>query len=87
MKYIGELVTIFEEIRNLNYTIEYWREIESSDQFQSNHYCGGFESTEDEFTFSYFDENDKEFWFQINLDDIINKKIDKIELIDPEKED
>jgi hypothetical protein len=28
-------------------------------------YCGGFEGIKDEFTFSYFDKNREEFWFQI----------------------
>lgn len=45
--------------RNLD--LEQWSLIDSSDQFQTENYSGGFDSTENEFTFSYFDENRNEY--------------------------
>ena len=65
-----EFLTILKEIKSENKTIYEWREIESSDMFQSNNYCGGFDATEDKFTFSYYDNRNREFWFEVSLDDI-----------------
>lgn len=43
--------------------------IESSDMFQTKNFCGGFDAIENEFCFSYYND-DKEFWFQLSLNDI-----------------
>ncbi len=60
---------ICKEIQNENKTIEEWREIESDDMFQKGNYTGGFDATEDQFTFSvYLDST--EYWFQVSLKDI-----------------
>ncbi|MBK8566904.1 MAG: hypothetical protein IPN76_27155 [Saprospiraceae bacterium] len=64
-----ELRQILTEIKKENKSLEDWREIESCDMFQSNHFCGGFDSTEDAFTFSYFD-GPNEFWFQVTLEEV-----------------
>ena len=66
----NELISIFKEIINQKLNIEEWSLIESSEQFQTPNYSGGFEATENEFTFSYFDNNRNEFWFQLPLNDI-----------------
>ncbi|KGL61860.1 hypothetical protein [Polaribacter sp. Hel1_85] len=66
----SELFSVFQEIKSLNLDLENWSLIEISDQFQTSNYCGGFDATENEFTFSYFDENKKEYWFQLPIIDI-----------------
>jgi hypothetical protein len=51
-------------------TLEEWFAIESDDMFQTAHYCGGFEGTEEEFCFSYIDGQGKEWWFQCSVDEV-----------------
>jgi hypothetical protein len=51
-------------------TLAEWSEIESDDQFQTENFCGGFDATEQEFTFSYYDEHKNEYWFQKSLEGI-----------------
>lgn len=65
-----ELIAICKKIQSENKTDKLWSEVESSDMFQSPKYCGGYESVEQEFCFSYFSEEDKEWWFQLSLDDV-----------------
>jgi len=50
-----EFLTLCEQILKEGLSLEEWREIESDDMFQSPHYEGGFDATEDAFCFSYFD--------------------------------
>ena len=38
-----------------------WAKKESSDEFQTKNYCGGFDATENEFCFSYYNENKIEY--------------------------
>lgn len=38
--------------------------------FQSSNFCGGYDTIEDAFCFSYYDQEKKEFWFQIDLSEI-----------------
>lgn len=42
-----------------------WAAIESDDMFQTANYIGGFDATEMEFCFSYYDSQQREFWFQL----------------------
>lgn len=35
--------------------------------FQSDKYCGGYESLIQEFCFSYYSNEDREWWFQLSL--------------------
>nr|WP_298791819.1 hypothetical protein [uncultured Allomuricauda sp.] len=65
-----EFVSICQQILKEDLDLESWALIESSDQFQTDNYCGGFDSVENEFTFSYYDKNGAKFWFQIPLADI-----------------
>ena len=74
-KFDSEFITICQQILQENLDLKDWNLTESSDQFQTNKYCGGFDGTENEFTFSYYDENGNEFWFQLSLLDI--KKVEK----------
>lgn len=70
MKELGideELLGIFREILSENLSESDWAEIESGDYFQSPHYCGGFDASENAFCFSYFSDMGDEFWFQLTL--------------------
>ena len=62
-----ELKTICKEIVSFDKNIEEWAEIEASDMFQGDSFSGGFDATEMEFTFSYYDELSREWWFQLPL--------------------
>lgn len=87
LKIESELSEILKEIKSENRTIIEWREIESSDMFQSEKYCGGFDSIEDKFTFSYYPNNSQEFWFELSLaeiDKILNGEIRELKLRKPE---
>jgi hypothetical protein len=51
-------------------TIDAWRAIESDDMFQSKHFCGGFDTTDDAFCFSYYAADGSEYWFQLILSEV-----------------
>jgi len=57
-----------------------WAEIESDDMFQSDSFVGGYDADEEAFCFSYYDEADKEYWFQVTLPQVVEiargKRID-----------
>ena len=44
--------------------------MESCDMFQEAPYVGGFESIENAFCFSVYDEDGTEYWFQLTLEEI-----------------
>ncbi len=71
----SEFISICRQILNENLGLKDWDLISSCDQFQTENYCGGFEGSEGEFTFSYYDKNRNEFWFQLPLSDI--EKVEK----------
>ena len=64
-----ELIDLCRAILATGRTIEEWRERESDDEFQSSHYVGGYDATEDAFCFSYYDDGGEEWWFQLPLED------------------
>ncbi|GGZ94477.1 hypothetical protein [Algibacter mikhailovii] len=72
----SEFIEICRQIIKENLDLCDWELVESSDQFQTEKYCGGFDGIENEFTFSYFNEYRDEFWFQLSLSDI--KKVEKV---------
>jgi len=77
----SELLKICNEILKRDATIEEWILHESSDEFQTKNYCGGFDAIENEFTFSYFNEEREEFWFQLsqaNIKEIAHKVVKKV---------
>lgn len=51
-------------------TEDQWVSIESDDMFQTDSFVGGFDSTEMEFCFSYYNESGTEFWFQLTLSQV-----------------
>ncbi|HEX6283633.1 MAG TPA: hypothetical protein VFZ71_02110 [Pyrinomonadaceae bacterium] len=65
-----ELIQLFREIVREQKTEEQWAEIESDDMFQTPSFCGGFESLENAFCFSYFNDEQQEFWFQLTLGEV-----------------
>ena len=65
-----EFRAICREITTENKNLEEWADIESDDMFQNESFVGGFDATEMEFTFSYYDNENKEWWFQISLNEI-----------------
>lgn len=65
-----ELLHLVKKIQETNLSEDQWAEIESSDMFQSKHYCGGFDADENEFCFSFFTEERGEYWFGITLEDV-----------------
>lgn len=83
LKINTEFLSICKQIQKENLDIENWCLVESSDQFQTNDFCGGFDATEEEFCFSYYDENRIEYWFQFPLTDVdkfVNGEIEEIEI-------
>jgi hypothetical protein len=65
----NELKEICINIMNEKLSIESWKEIESSDMFQTENFCGGFDACEEAFLFSYYSA-EREYWFQLNLKDM-----------------
>jgi hypothetical protein len=47
-----------------------WAAIESDDMFQTENYAGGFDATENAFTFSYYNDQGREFWFRLSLSEV-----------------
>ena len=67
-----QLVTICREIAARSLSLEQWAEVESCDEFQSERLVGGFEAPEGQFTFSYFDGDGAEWWFNLTLDQALS---------------
>jgi hypothetical protein len=65
-----EFLAICREIVMTDHSDEQWAEIESDDMFQTDSYCGGYDATEEAFTFSYYAPDGEEYWFQLTLADI-----------------
>ncbi len=79
----SQLKTICSEIQKQNWTINQWSDHESCDWFQTPNYCGGFDATEEEFCFSFYDKNQKEYWFQFALESveqIIDGQVNELEM-------
>ncbi len=70
-----EFRAICKEIVTAKMSIQDWRDTESCDEFQSRHFCGGFDACEDAFCFSIRlpEQGEKwspaaSYWFQISLE-------------------
>ena len=63
----AELKAILQDIVREARSPEEWAEIEADDIYQSDRYCGGYDTTEEAFTFSYYDSDGVEWWFQVCL--------------------
>ena len=66
----GELTAICQEISSRGLTASQWAELESCDQFQTNHWCGGYEATEQAFCFSLYLRSGEERWLSLTLQQI-----------------
>jgi hypothetical protein len=78
-----EFREICTQILNENKSEKEWASIESSDMFQTEHYCGGFDATENAFCFSYYSPTEKEYWFQISMNEVQNissKKLSSLKM-------
>ena len=65
-----EFVSLCKEILSYKKSANEWALIESDDMFKTEKYEGGYDATENEFCFSYYDENHQEYWFQLGMRDI-----------------
>jgi hypothetical protein len=70
LKVDTELRGICEEIVERDQSLEDWRETESDDEFQTDHYEGGFDADEGAFCFSHFGPDGQELWFQVTLEEV-----------------
>ncbi len=66
-----DLESICFSIMVKNLTALQWREHESTNMFQNDSFSAGFSAQENMFCFSYFSENDIEYWFQLSLFDVV----------------
>lgn len=65
-----EFRTICREILAENLSPAEWAAIESDDMFQSHHYAGGYDATEQAFCFSHYTADGEEYWFQLSLPEV-----------------
>lgn len=65
-----ELRGIAREIVAANRSLTELRDTESCDEFQTEHYAGGFEALEDAFCFSFYGPAG-ELWFQLTAEDAV----------------
>ena len=83
-----DFVAVAAEILGRNLSPEDWAPLESCDMFQRGAYCGGFDADEMEFTFSHFQKDGKEVWFQLSLaqlNRVVERRLTTVEarLADP----
>ena len=60
------------QIKVKNYSLQQWAQVASSDMFHDDIYCGGFDRRENSFCFSYYSEDEIEYWFQLSLQQAID---------------
>jgi hypothetical protein len=70
MRVEPEFVDLCKQILQHQKTEAEWAEVESDDMFQSEHYEGGFDATENAFCFSQYAADGTESWFQLTLEDV-----------------
>jgi hypothetical protein len=78
----AEFAELCREIVAQNRTREEWGETESDDEFQSDHYEGGWDEIEGAFTFSYYDAAKTEYWFQLTLAEVTSIAEGRLAAID-----
>jgi hypothetical protein len=62
-----EFVSICRQMVEQGWTDADWAERESSDCFQTQNFCRGYDADEGAFCFSYYDASGNEWWFQVSL--------------------
>lgn len=77
----NEFNEILERIILTNKSEEEWDLIESCDYFQTPHYVGGWDATEQAFCFSFYDGEKQEHWFQLSMEQIVQIKEGKLKEI------
>ena len=88
----SEFNQILLKIKDQNWSSKDWAEHESCDWFQTKHFCGGFEADETyengAFTFSYYDQTNKEWWFVFEFsefENILKNGFSSVKLFEPLK--
>lgn len=66
----AEFLALCREILIGDHSDEEWADLESDDMFQTDSYCGGYDATEEAFTFSYYAPDGEEYWFQLTLAEV-----------------
>jgi len=66
-----DLKEICREVLEKSYSGDEWKNIESDDMFQKGVFVGGFDATENAFTFSYF-HGIREYWFQLTFAELMS---------------
>jgi hypothetical protein len=66
-----ELRSICQSISAEEKSLDQWGEIESDDMFQSESFCGGFDSDEQAFLFSWYANDTDEYWFQLSIEQVL----------------
>jgi hypothetical protein len=65
-----------------------WRKLWSSDYFQTEHFCGGFDALEKAFVFGYYAANGKQYSFLLKLSeipDVLSGKITEVDSVSEEE--
>jgi hypothetical protein len=79
---------ICKQIISEDKSLQEWAVSESDDMFQNERYCGGFDADEMMFCFSFYNDDNKEYWFQVSYDDIrdiVSGKKNKLAVKDGER--
>ncbi len=67
-----ELEHICFQIKVKNHSLAQWSDLACADMFQYECISGGFDRHEGRFCFSFYSENDIEYWFQLSLQQAID---------------
>ncbi|RYD85063.1 MAG: hypothetical protein EOP84_03685 [Verrucomicrobiaceae bacterium] len=85
-----EFAQILREISDQGWSLEQWAQHEAGDWFQTEHFLGGFDADKShrdgQFTFTYYDQHRKEWWFTFALEGVETLKVlgfKRVSLIDP----
>lgn len=79
-------ILVAKKIVDSNNDGKSWALAESDDMFQEGSYIGGYDADEEAFFFSYFDQ-EKEYWFQLSMNDITKVALGDIKIIDIRESD
>jgi hypothetical protein len=66
----NDFLSICKDILEQNRKEEEWAKLESDDMFQEGPFEGGYDADEMAFCFSYYANDEEEYWFQLTLKEI-----------------
>ena len=70
LKVDDEIQRICRQIVAQGLDLHQWAQRESDDMFQTEHYSGGYESSDRAFCFSHYDKAGEERWFGLTLEQV-----------------